>query len=130
MPEQLLAAVLELTRVVKALENTLKNEYPKRREIEANYVNRTETRKRRNQFVIFVVIAIVASYFFTITTISGCFLSEGARTGHAPSACSILPGYDRALKRNDKIVKQFEHLIHKTNRNSHRLDKIERQLRR
>lgn len=128
MPDRLLSAVIELTRVVKSLENTLKTEYPKRREIEENYSSKKELRKRRNQFIIFVVLAIVCSYLLAVVTISGCFLSTGVREGHAASVCSALPGYHDTSQRSNHITHQFERLLKKTDHNERRIERLERKL--
>lgn len=118
MPERLLEAVNELTQVVKSLERTLKADYPKRSEI----------LRRRNimwlQMFLVVIIAIIGGYFVTIGTISGCFLGDAAN-GLSPRFCNVLPGYHDAQVKNRKLIKEFEVLVKRSERNAHRITRLE-----
>lgn len=127
MPEQLLQAVLELTKTTQTLERTL-HEYPKRREVEERFATKAESRKRAVKVLVaglcIVFISLMASYFVTVTTVTSCFLSDGARNGDAAPACSLLPGYTEAQQENEERVDRIERLFN----NSARLDRIEKEL--
>lgn len=107
-------AVLNLTRAVAALDITLKRDYP----------TRVDVRKRRWQLAAAVVVAIVASYFCTVGTISYCFL-DGIPEEDAKSFCNIFPGWHESFDNNRQAQQAFMDLIKKTNENSARLDKLE-----
>jgi hypothetical protein len=127
VPEQLLEAVHELTRVVKQLQITLERDYPKRAEIERRFVTESQSRTRRNTAVFFVLITIFISYFVTVSTISYCFLG-GAAEGRPPRACGLLPGYNSAQEKNAVILRQFQGLLEHMQDNRKRINKLERQV--
>lgn len=108
------SAVTKLTEVVAALDETLKRDYPTRRDIA----------KRRWQFAGAVLLAITASYFCTIGTISYCFLDGIPNEGDKPF-CQMLPGWEKSFDNNRHAQQTFEELIKKTAENDARLDKLE-----
>lgn len=127
MPEELLQAVLELTKTTKELEQTL-HEYPKRKEIEAKYATKAESRRRATKVLaaglFIVLVSLMASYFVTVTTITSCFISDDARAGNPDYLCSWLPGFDEAQEENSKRLDRLERLFE----NSARLDRLEEEL--
>lgn len=131
MPEQLLKAVKDLTEAVNTLEKTL-HEYPKRHEVEARFATKDESQKRAFKFLLiglaFVLIAFIASFIVTVTTVSKCFISPDARAGTAGSFCNILPGYRDAQKENQQLLKDFKKLLEQPGINDRRLDRIEEKL--
>lgn len=107
-------AVLNLTRAVAALDITLKNDYP----------TRADVRKRRWQISGAVVVAIIASYFCTVGTISYCFL-DGIPEENTKGYCQVFPGWEESFDNNRQAQYTFEELIRKTQENSDRLDQLE-----
>lgn len=127
MPERLLVAVQELNRSVKALERTLHNDYPKRAEVEHRFSTKNSAHVRVVAFVMSLVLAIIGSFFVTVSTISYCFLG-GAETGNPPPICNSLPGYPEAQEANRKLLKQFRDMISIMESNQERIKKLERQV--
>lgn len=132
MPEELLAAVRQLTAVVTRLEKTLHEDYPKRIEIERRFATQKQVGERRKRWLIGIIlggmIATLFGFFATVSTVSTCFLSGGARSGNAPDACNWLPGYEESMSENERRLKQFEDLLKIPGQNDRRLDRIEKQL--
>jgi hypothetical protein len=120
--DALLDAVRELTRVVKALQVTMK-EYPNRNEIKLNYATRRETRKRRWQISFAMVAAIVASYFFTVGSVSYCFLG-GIPDPGTHDFCQIFPGYTESFDNNRRSVKIFTDLQTQVKQNQADIDEL------
>ena len=131
MPERLLAAVQELNENVARLEETFK-EYPKRQEIAEQYETKQELKENRKRLIMtalaILLISLFVSYFVTVTTITSCFVSEGARTGDATAACGLLPGYNEAQEENQQLIKELRVLLNTPETNSNRLDRIEKKL--
>lgn len=120
---ELIDAVNQLTQVVRQLQTMIENDYPKRQEIERDFVTKYGINKKRRQLIVSLVAAIIASFFWTIGTVSYCLLGQ---TGDPPKAyCRIIPGYSDAIARNDRLISSFNKLIATTNANSDRLDKLE-----
>lgn len=115
-------AVKQLTEVVRLLDRTMKNDYPKRHEVERNFVSKEQSFRRLFYMIGFVLISIFVSYIVTIGTISGCFL--GSDQKH-PDACGILPGYKDSIKQNKQILKQFNGIIKITEDNRKRIKHLE-----
>lgn len=112
--------VRALITEVRALSDQLKK-FPEREEVRRNYVARQEARKRVVYFVAFILISFVISYGMAITTVSVCFLSANV----SQNTCSYIPGYEDSMKRNQKLIEQFERLNRITSRNTNRLDKLQ-----
>ncbi len=131
MPEQLLKAVKDLTDAVNKLEQAL-HEYPKRHEVEERFATKEESRARGLKLLLIglsvVAMSFVASFIVTMGTVSSCFISSSARAGGAPAACGVLPGYNEAQKENQKLLQQFQELLNRPERNTKRLDRIEKEL--
>ena len=132
MPDELLGAVRQLTEVVTRLETTLREEYPKRAEVERKFTTKKESMERRRQWIITLTLMFAISLFLSVgvtaTTVSYCFLTEDARLGQAPVGCEVIPGYAEAQKRNKDVLAQFEDLLRQPAINDRRLDRIEREL--
>lgn len=96
------ANVLKLTRV-------LKEDYPRRKELQDNYETRATLRKRRWQIIIFGLVIVLASNFLTAGMISYCFLGDITDPEHA--VCHIIPGYSASHDRNIERLGQFQELI-------------------
>lgn len=117
----LLQAVRELTAVTKALNKTLSEDYPKRREIERNYLSKQQSSRNIRFFVAFVFASIFISQFVTIATVSTCFLGDPEH----PRICQLMPGYKDSIQQNKDILKHFQELMQITKQNDRRLDEIE-----
>lgn len=131
MPEQLLAAVKELTDVVKKLDTTLAD-YPKRHEVEERFATKDESHARAYKYLllglVFVLMSFFASIIVTVGTVSTCFISTSARNGEATSACKLLPGYTDAQSENQQLIKDFKLLLEQPKLNDRRLNRIEKEL--
>jgi hypothetical protein len=131
MPEQLLAAVKNLTDAVNKLELTL-HEYPKRDEVEERFATKEESHSRALKFLgiglVFVLVAFFASIVVTVGTVSVCFISSDARAGDAPVLCSTVPGYTESQAENQRLLEEFRKLLEQPLRNDRRLDRVEEEL--
>lgn len=92
----LLAAVRQLTKVVQGLDHTLKEDYPKR----------SELNRSRRYFVFSVVITLILSYFATVSTVSYCFL-QGIPDKGEKKFCRIFPGYEDSFDNNREAQRIF-----------------------
>jgi hypothetical protein len=110
----LLEAVNSLTTVVGALQSTLENDYP----------TRAEVRRRRLQLVVTLVGAIVGSYFFTVGTVSYCFLT-GIPDPGTHRFCYIFPGYEESFENNRQLQERFFELEKFLNDNRERIRELE-----
>ncbi len=131
MSDELLTAVNELTRVVQSLETAL-TQYPKREEVEDRFATKHESRTRAKKYLAtglaLVLVAFVSSIVVTGTIVSTCFISASARAGNAPSGCRMFPGYIEAQAENQKNLKNFRMLLEQPEKNSKRLDRLEKKL--
>lgn len=131
MPEQLLQAVRELTRVVEELKDTLE-EYPKRGEVEEKFATKAESKTRRNKALAIgltiTFISFFASFVVTVSTVTTCFLSDEARSGKAPATCNLLPGYPEAQADNQRILRELHAVFKATETNDERLQRVEKRL--
>lgn len=112
----LITAVNQLTNVVEALQATLQNDYP----------TRAEVRRRRRQLVVVLVAAIVGSYFFTIGTVSYCFLS-GIPDPGTHRYCYIFPGYEESFENNRALQERFFEMEEFIKENRARIDNLQEQ---
>lgn len=123
-PIELVEAVRDLTQVVKALDILLREEYPKRTEVERRFVSRKTASRRAWTVIALILATVVASYFFSIGTVSYCFLGN---TVDPPAYCNIMPGYNHAVKKNNRLIKIFNGIVKTTETNSKRIAKLESQ---
>lgn len=115
-------AVKQLTEVVRLLDRTMKDDYPKRNEVERNFVSKEQSFRRLFYMIGFILISIFLSYVVTVATISGCFL--GSDQEH-PAACGMLPGYKDSIKQNREIMHQFSYLLKVTDSNRKKIKHLE-----
>ncbi len=112
--EMLLEAIHNLTSVVGALEHTLTHDYP----------TRAEVRRRRWQVAGAMVVAIVSSYFFTVGTVSYCFLGGIPEPG-THNYCDIFPGYDESFDNNRRLQERFFEMEEFIEKNRQRITELE-----
>jgi len=112
--EMLLEAIHNLTSVVGALEHTLTHDYPTRAEI----------RRRRWQVAGAMVVAIIASYFFTVGTVSYCFL-DGIPEPGTHLYCDIFQGYDESFDNNRRLQERFFEMEEFIEKNRQRITELE-----
>jgi hypothetical protein len=121
MPDKTIqSAAHELHLTVIALTELLEREYPKREEVEQNFISKNTGRKRWIVAVCFVLATTGLAFLGTIGTVSTCFLQ-----GTNPTMCNVLPGYSDTQLRNRKIVSEFRHLQEVTENNDKRLTQLE-----
>lgn len=125
-PDALLRAVKELTRVVEALQETMKD-YPNRKELERDYATRKEIRSRRTAIVLSILVAIVASYFFTVATVSYCFLSGIPKPG-THQYCKIFPGYEDSFNNNRANIQIFVNMQSQIKRNQIEINRLQTEI--
>lgn len=99
--QALLTAVQNLTRVVEVLQQTLKEDYPKRSEIEKDFPTKASLVKSRKQAALIIAVAIFASSIITMGSVSYCFLQ-----GKVYTACRVIPGYSATVDRSVRLAKQ------------------------
>lgn len=123
MPEtrELISAVNRLNETSQELNRTLKEDYPKRREIEHRFITKEASRIRVKILVAAILAASVLSFFTTVTTVSTCFLGDPDH----PYPCNWMPGYEEAQQQNREILREFRNLQETTRRNEERLDNIQ-----
>lgn len=112
--EMLLEAIHNLTSVVGALEHTLTHDYP----------TRAEVRRRRWQVAGAMVVAIVSSYFFTVGTVSYCFL-DGIPEPGTRQFCQVFPGYEESFDNNRDLQQRFFDMEEFINDNRQRIRDLE-----
>ena len=112
----LLKAVTDLTKVVDALNTTLKEDYPKRQEIERNFISKDHSRKRVRQIAVGMVVAIVASYFATVGTVNYCFLNGVPEPG-TRDICNVFPGYEASFDNNREFIASYTQLQNQISQN-------------
>lgn len=122
--EELVEAVSNLTVTVRKLDELLRNDYPKRQEIERRFLSKQESTQRIRLVLILALIPIFVSIFasiaFTLTTVSGCFLN-----GRPSSACKFIPGFEEAQQRNERLIGEFQKLQQTTQTNQARIEELE-----
>lgn len=96
--DELLTAVRELTTEVKNLRSTLHSDYPKRAEVKAVMRRKTVT------YGLTILLVLIMAQVMTITTVSHCFLISAPQV---PVGCSIIPGYNDAIKQSEERLKRF-----------------------
>lgn len=124
---ELVKAVQELTRVVDVLQKTVSRDYPKRAEVEAKYATKYGIKKRRNQLVTVLILAIVLSYFAAVETVSYCFLT-GDPNNDPKTFCKIIPGYTERRAASNSVLKVFEDITKTTTANKARIAQLEREV--
>lgn len=112
----LLMAVKNLTNVVEALQTTIESDYP----------TRAEVRRRRRGLILTLISAVVGSYFFTIGTVSYCFLSGIPEEG-THQFCSIFPGYQESFDNNRDFRDRFLELERFIQENGERIEQLEQE---
>jgi len=100
--DALLEAVRTLTEEVRGIQERLDTIYAPRDEVTR------EGRKRAWRFLGISIVIVLISQLLTITTISYCFLNAN---GHGGPACSVMPGYSRAIEQSDIRLARFERLL-------------------
>lgn len=121
MPDKTIqSAAHELHMTVIALTELLEREYPKREEVEQNFISKNTGRKRWIAGTLFVFLTTGLAFLGTIGTVSTCFLQ-----GTNPTMCNVLPGYADTQLRNRKIVSEFRRLQEVTDENARRITELE-----
>ena len=122
MSEQsdLLEAVKKLSRVVHQLDDTMKRDYPKRLELQQDYLTKQEGRKRVKMFALAAVVSTLASFFITVSSVNYCFLNGVPEPGER-DVCKVFPGWEQSFDNN----RRFTDLI---TRNQERLTDLERKV--
>lgn len=72
-----------------------------------------------------LLIGVITAYFVTFSTLSICFLSPDQKPGEF---CSMIPGFEQSVARNDTLLQRFESLIETTEQNERRIAELEAQL--
>lgn len=117
----LTAAVKALTRAVQDLQDLIQNEYPKRNEIERDFVSKYHINRKRKQLIFATVAGIILSYFFTMGTVSYCFLQGQGTVNEAHQACYLLPGYGEVVKYSKARLEGYENLIERSLKNEQQI---------
>lgn len=113
---ELLSAVRELTGEVKSLRKMLAEEYPKRTEMKA------VMRRRALIYTAVITLILATAQAMTITTVSHCFLVSSTTP---PFGCTIIPGYEQAMKQGDERLKRFQQVNAEMESNRIKLAELE-----
>lgn len=101
----LVQAVSKLTAAVEKLDRLLRDEYPKRSEIQEKYVSKFENQKVVTKVVLLALITVIGCYVFTIGSYSQCLVGEDS-----PGICKYVPGYEERIIRRDEIDSKIDRL--------------------
>jgi cytochrome c-type biogenesis protein CcmH/NrfG len=101
----LVHAVSKLTVAVERLDTLLREEYPKRTEVEKKFVTKLQNQKVVVRLILVALIAVLGCYVFTIGSYSQCLVGD-----ESPSICEFVPGYQERIDRRDEIDNEFKHL--------------------
>lgn len=116
-------AARELQRATIAVRTLLEKDYPNRRELEAQFIRKSEIKNRFALWVVALLISALVSFVGTVTTVSTCFLGESA-FDH-PQFCEIMPGYQDTLDGQQKLIDQLRELQRRSVSNERRLSDLE-----
>lgn len=105
----LIQAVSKLTVAVEKLDGLLRDEYPKRSEVERKFVSKGDRNKTIHWLVIGALITVMTCYGLTVGIYSKCFVGLDN-----PSVCNAVPGYDDRINRMDKINERIAELENRT----------------
>lgn len=101
-PDVLVNAVTKLTDAVKSLDTLLRDEYPKRSEVERTFVTKLENQKIVTKVILVALISVLGCYVMTIGAYSQCLVGE-----ESPGFCVYVPGYEERVERRDYIDDQL-----------------------
>ena len=124
----LAGAVKELTEVVRGLQQMIREDYPKRSEIEETFVTKYGIRKRRRQYAVLVIIAIIGSYFWTMGTVSYCFLQGQGTVTESKSYCYILPGYGDVVGYSKERLDGYKKLVGTVQKNQAEIARLKKEV--
>lgn len=105
----LVEAVSRLVVAVEKLDNLLREEYPKRTEVERKFVSKLENQKVITKVILVALITVFGCYVTTVGAYSQCFVGNDS-----PKICQYVPGYDDRITRRDEIdnrLAELEELI-------------------
>lgn len=122
---QLIAAVRSLNAAIVDLKDMIAKDYPKRDEIERDFVTKYNIKKRTKQLVVITILAIVFSYMFTMGTVSYCFLQGQGSVNQTRQVCYILPGYGNVIQYQRDRLQQYDQLVQRSLDNEQRLEVLE-----
>lgn len=98
---ELLEAVRRLTTVVAGVDQLLRDEYPKRTEIERRFVSKMQQNRHVARMLIVALLTVAGCYAFSTGLYAVCFVGQ-----EDPGACSVVPGYQERIERRDEINKR------------------------
>jgi hypothetical protein len=98
----LIQAVSRLTVAVEKLDGLLREEYPKRSEVEHKFLSKGEGKRFIIKVMVSALIAVFVSWVVTVGSYSKCLTGD-----ENPSVCRYVPGYEQRIQ--DK--KEFEQEI-------------------
>lgn len=122
MPDKTLEEIARDTHtLIVTLKELIEREYPNREEIERRFTPKEASNRKLALGLALMLVTVTLSYFLTVATISQCFLGG---VNH-PSACGALPGYEEADARSKAVLKQFQELVQRSEKNERRIDRLE-----
>lgn len=105
----LIQAVSRLTVAVEKLDSLLRDEYPKRSEVERTYVSKHQNQTLIVKMVVVALVTVVSTLGLSVGVYAKCFVGDSN-----PSICATVPGFNSRVVRKDEI--------------DNRLDKLEQEL--
>lgn len=114
--EVLTAAVNKLNNAVVELSQILRDDYPKRSEIESRFQSKLDSRKNVTRITVVALLTVFICYVTSTGAYSVCLVGE-----QNPSFCKLVPGYEDRIARRDQLDEQ-ERLVNL------RIDRLERRL--
>lgn len=115
--QTLVKAVTELTGVVRNLDQLLRDEYPRRSEVERRFVSKLAAQRNVTRMVLIGIITVISCYVINVGAYSVCFVGDLKN----PTFCTWLPGYDERVDRSEEVNR-----IHREQ--SLRIERLEREL--
>lgn len=102
---ELLEAVRNLTTVVMGVDQLLRDEYPKRSEVERKFVTKMQQKTHVTRMVVVALVTVVGCYAMSSGVYAACFVGQ-----ENPSVCQFAPGYDERKERSREIDTRFGNL--------------------
>jgi hypothetical protein len=101
----LIQAVSKLTVAVEKLDGLLRDEYPKRAEVEHKFLSKGEGKRFVIKLTISAFVAVFVSWIVTVGSYSNCLVGSDN-----PSVCKYIPGYNQKIEDKDNLNDRISNL--------------------
>lgn len=101
----LIQAVSRLTVAVEKLDGLLRDEYPKRAEVEHKFFSKGEGKRFAVKVAVSAIVAILVSWVVTVGSYSSCLVGN-----NNPGVCQYIPGFNQRIQDKENINKRIDNL--------------------